>query len=86
MKIRSLFDIFHQAPLRERFARVPYIQFSKGDDFGLVGFEKALKEDEIEYVKESLKTVNSKEVVWTIPDGTCFIDPHPRDSRLNLCC
>ncbi|KAF8124376.1 hypothetical protein EV363DRAFT_1354325 [Boletus edulis] len=57
-----------KAPLRERFARVPYIQFSKGDDFGLVGFEKALKEDEIEYVKENLKTVNSKEVVWTIPD------------------
>lgn len=62
-------DIFPQAPLRERFARVPYIQFSKGDDVGLVGFEKALKEDEIEYVKENLNTVNSKEVVWTIPDG-----------------
>jgi len=57
-----------KAPLRERFTRVPYIQFSKGDDFGLVGFEKALKEDEIEYVKENLKTVNSKEVVWTTPD------------------
>jgi len=57
-----------KAPLRERFARAPYIQFSKGDDVGLVGFEKALKEDEIEYVKENLKTVNSNEVVWTIPD------------------
>ncbi|KAG8215113.1 hypothetical protein J3R82DRAFT_8564 [Butyriboletus roseoflavus] len=57
-----------KAPLRDRFARVPYIQFFKGDDFGLVGFEKALKEDEIEYVKENLKTVNSNEVVWTIPE------------------
>ena len=64
----------NQAPLRERFARAPYIQFSKGDDFGLVGFEKALKEDEIEYVKENLKTVNSKEVAWTIPDGACTAD------------
>ncbi|KIK92873.1 hypothetical protein PAXRUDRAFT_12982 [Paxillus rubicundulus Ve08.2h10] len=57
-----------KAPLRERFARVPYIQFSKGDDFGLVGFDKTLKEDEIEYVKENVKTVNSHEVAWTIPD------------------
>ncbi|KAI6017863.1 hypothetical protein EDC04DRAFT_470939 [Pisolithus marmoratus] len=57
-----------KAPLRERFARVPYIQFSKGDDQGLVGFDKALTEDEIAYVKENLKTVNSNEVEWTIPD------------------
>ncbi|KAJ8581102.1 hypothetical protein M405DRAFT_833096 [Rhizopogon salebrosus TDB-379] len=55
-------------PLRERFARVPYIQFSKGDDFGLIGFDKALTEDEIEYVKTNLKTVNSKEVQWSIPE------------------
>ena len=53
---------------------MPYIQFAKGDDFGLVGFEKALKEDEIEYVKENLKTVNAKEVVWTVPDGTRYPD------------
>jgi hypothetical protein len=56
--------------LRERFARVPYIQFSKGDDFGLVGFDKALTEDEIDYVKTNLKTVNSNEVQWSIPEGT----------------
>lgn len=57
-----------KTPLRERFARVPYIQFSKGDDFGLVGFDKALTEDEIDYVKTSLKTVNSNEVQWSIPE------------------
>lgn len=57
-----------KAPLRERFARVPYIQFSKGDDYGLVGFDKALTEDEIAYVKDNIKTVNSKEVEWTLPD------------------
>lgn len=57
-----------KTPLRERFARVPYIQFSKGDDFGLVGFDKALTEDEIEYVKANLKTVNSNEVQWSIPE------------------
>ncbi|OJA15769.1 hypothetical protein AZE42_10620, partial [Rhizopogon vesiculosus] len=56
-------------PLRERFARVPYIQFSKGDDFGLVGFDKELTEDEIEFVKTNLKTVNSNEVQWSIPEG-----------------
>lgn len=57
-----------KTPLRERFARVPYIQFSKGDDVGLVGFDKALTEDEIEYVKANLKTVNSNEVQWSIPE------------------
>ena len=48
-----------QAPLCERLARAPYIQICKGGDYGLVGFEKALKEDEVEYIKENLKTVNS---------------------------
>lgn len=57
-----------KAPLRERFARVPYIQFSKGDDFGLVGFDKVLTEDEIAYVKDNIKSVNSREVEWTIPE------------------
>jgi len=62
----------HQNPLRERFARVPYIQFSKGDDFGLVGFDKALTDDEIEYVKTNLPTVNSQQVQWTVPEGAIF--------------
>ncbi|KAG0694602.1 hypothetical protein DFH29DRAFT_311889 [Suillus ampliporus] len=57
-----------KTPLKERFARVPYIQFSKGDDFGLVGFDKALTEDEMDYVKANLKTVNSNEVQWSIPE------------------
>jgi lupus La protein len=71
--LRTSFDEFltfgRQNPLRERFARVPYIQFSKGDDFGLIGFDKALTEDEIDFVKTNLKTINSKEVQWSIPEG-----------------
>ena len=55
-----------QAPLCERFARAPYPIFQRGR----LWTSQIRKEDEIGYIKENLKTVNSKEVVWTIPDGT----------------
>lgn len=58
-----------QAPLKERFPRAPFVQYNKGDTWGLVGFDKALNEDEITYVKEHIKTLGSKEVTWSIPEG-----------------
>jgi lupus La protein len=55
--------------LQERFSRAPYIQHNRGDDWGLVGFDKTLAEDEIAYVKENLKTLDSKDITWSTPEG-----------------
>ncbi|KZT68546.1 hypothetical protein DAEQUDRAFT_738607 [Daedalea quercina L-15889] len=57
-----------KTPLKERFPRVPYVKHTRGESSGLVGFDKTLTEDEIAYVKEHLKTLGGKEVVWSIPD------------------
>ena len=45
------------------------MKYTKGDDWGLVGFDKALSEEDIAYVKEHIKTLSSKEVTWSVPDG-----------------
>lgn len=44
-----------QEPLRKRFERVPYIQYERNADWGLLGFDKALTEDEVAFVKENVK-------------------------------
>ncbi|KAJ2932157.1 hypothetical protein H1R20_g4923, partial [Candolleomyces eurysporus] len=55
-------------PLKEKFnGRPPYIKYSYGDDFGLVGFHRALTEEEISSVKELVKKVTEKEVTWCLP-------------------
>jgi lupus La protein len=60
--------------LKERFPRSPFVQYTKGETCGLVGFDKALSEDEIAYVKEHLKTLGGKDIVWSNLDGE-----HPFD-------
>jgi lupus La protein len=57
-------------PLKERFSRPPFVKFSKGDDAGLVGFDKALDEEDIAFVKEKLPTLNGKSVTWEPSGGT----------------
>ncbi|KAF7974611.1 hypothetical protein HWV62_11578 [Athelia sp. TMB] len=49
-------------PLREHFGRVPFIEYQKGADDGLVGFDKSLTEEDIAFVKEHIKTVNDQQV------------------------
>ena len=63
--------------MKERFSRAPFVQFNKGDTWGLVGFDKALDEEEITFVKEHLKTLGSKTVTWTVPDGKQFHSYRP---------
>ena len=65
----------YQGTLKERFSRAPYIQYNRGDNWGLVGFDRALTEEDIAHVKENLKTLSSKEVTWSIPDGNACLDP-----------
>ncbi|KAG6809523.1 hypothetical protein H0H92_015919 [Tricholoma furcatifolium] len=49
-------------PIKEKFdGRAPFIKYTRGDDWGLVGFHKALSEEEIQSVKDIIKTINSKE-------------------------
>jgi len=59
-------------PLKERFSRAPFIKFTKGDDAGLVGFDKALDEEDVAFVKEKIPTLNGNPVMWELPEGTSF--------------
>ena len=56
-------------PLKERFPRSPYVKFTKGDDAGLVGFDKALDEDDIAFVREKIPTLHGKPITWELPEG-----------------
>ena len=60
--------------LKERFSRAPFIQYNRGDNWGLVGFDKTLTEEDIAHVKQNLKTLSSNEVTWSVPEGKvwCF--------------
>ena len=58
-----------QGTLKERFARAPFVKYTKGEIAGLVGFDKVLSEDDVDFVKTNLKTLSGKEVSWSVPDG-----------------
>lgn len=53
-------------PLRDRFERVPYIQHNRGDSWGLLGFDKKLEEEDIQFVKDNSK-IEGKTINWSIP-------------------
>ncbi|KAI9508794.1 hypothetical protein F5148DRAFT_1192717 [Russula earlei] len=55
-------------PLKERFSRAPFVKFTKGDDAGLVGFDKALDEEDVAFVKEKVPTLNGNLVTWELPE------------------
>ncbi len=85
-------------PLKERFSRAPFVKFTKGDDVGLVGFDKALDEDDIAFVREKIPLLNGKPITWELPEGMfslpfvpfssaysfCFILQKKRSTRLEL--
>jgi lupus La protein len=60
-------------PLKERFNRAPFVKFTKGEDMGLVGFDKALDTEDIAFVKEKLPTLNGKPVTWDLPEGSSIL-------------
>ncbi|KAF8636079.1 hypothetical protein AX17_003786 [Amanita inopinata Kibby_2008] len=56
-------------PLKQKFdGKAPFIQYTPGKDYAFVGFHKVLSEDDIALVKETVKTLNSREVNWSNPD------------------
>jgi lupus La protein len=50
--------------LKERFARAPHIGYKRGDDHGYVGFDKPLTEEEVTFVKDTVKQINGRDVAW----------------------
>ncbi|KAF4611811.1 hypothetical protein D9613_003940 [Agrocybe pediades] len=55
-------------PIKARFdGKAPYIKYARGENSGLVGFYKPLTEEDIEYVKTTIKTINNHEVTWSLP-------------------
>jgi lupus La protein len=48
---------------------VPYIKHEKGESSGLLGFDKELSEEDIAFVKETLKGQGGDSVVWSIAGG-----------------
>ena len=56
-------------PLKERFSRAPFVKFTKGEDTGLVGFDKALDEEDIAFVREKIPMLNGNPVSWDQPEG-----------------
>jgi hypothetical protein len=70
-------------PLKERFSRAPFVKYTKGDDAGLVGFDKALDEEDIAFVEEKIPTLNGKPVTWELPGGSSM-PPSFRACGMNL--
>ena len=65
------FNRVFQDPIKARFdGKAPYIKYARGENSGLVGFYKPLTEEDIEYVKNTIKTINNHEVTWSLPTGT----------------
>lgn len=58
-----------QVPLKEKFGRPPFIKHAQGESWGLVGFHKALSEEEIQFVKDTVPKLGDKEVVWSLAGG-----------------
>jgi lupus La protein len=56
--------------MRGRFPRTPFIKYTRGADWGLVGFDKTLSEEDVAFVKENVKQINGKDVVWSIAEGS----------------
>ncbi|KAI0032630.1 hypothetical protein K488DRAFT_85672 [Vararia minispora EC-137] len=57
-----------KGPLKTRFTRVPFVKYKEGEDTGLVGFDRALTDEDVEYVKKTVPKINDKEVAWVFID------------------
>jgi len=79
----SLLDCVYQDPLRDRFERVPYIQHNRGDSWGLLGFDKKLTEEDIQFVKDNSK-IEGKTINWSIPPGDFSCSHFPFLSSCSL--
>ena len=59
--------------MKERYARLPFIKYERGEDSGLVGFDRALTDEDVEFVRGAVKTINGKAVTWDFIDGAHVI-------------
>ena len=58
-----------QEKVKDKFERVPYIKHEKGENKGLLGFERALSEDDLAFVREALSGLGGDDVVWAVAEG-----------------
>jgi hypothetical protein len=63
-------------PLKERFGRAPFVKFTKGEDSGMAGFDKALDDEDLAFVKEKIPTLNGSPVTWQLPEGASIYILH----------
>ncbi|KAE9389442.1 hypothetical protein BT96DRAFT_866347 [Gymnopus androsaceus JB14] len=53
-------------PLKDIFeGRTPYIDYTRGQNDGLVGFHKELSDEDILAVKKAVRTINGNEITWS---------------------
>lgn len=66
-----------QKPMTPHFSRAPYVAYKRGEDKGLLGFDKPLSDEDIEFVKTTLPTINDKTVEWSLCSGKeCYFICH----------
>ncbi|KDQ11241.1 hypothetical protein BOTBODRAFT_35542 [Botryobasidium botryosum FD-172 SS1] len=53
-------------PLKDHFARLPYVKVAGGDS-GFLGFSRTINDDDVELVKSKLPEIAGKEVTWSRP-------------------
>ncbi|KAG7441259.1 uncharacterized protein BT62DRAFT_956111 [Guyanagaster necrorhizus] len=54
-------------PIRDLFeGQTPFIRYQRGDHHGLVGFSKALTDEDIAKVKDGFKKLEDKDLTWSI--------------------
>lgn len=69
--------ISHQGPLKDYFGISPFIKFEKDADptSALVGFSRALTDEDVTYVKTQVKKVDDREITWEDAEGK-YRKPH----------
>lgn len=56
--------------MKDKFEHPPFIKFDRGASFGLVGFSRALSDEDLAFIKEKVTKVSGKEVSWVPAEGT----------------
>ena len=57
--------------MKERFQIAPYIKFDKDADptSALVGFSKALSDEDVIFIKDTIKKVDGRDITWDAAEG-----------------
>lgn len=59
----------NQEKVKGKFERTPFIKHERGENNGLLGFERALSEDDLAFVREALSGLGGDDVVWAVAES-----------------